>query len=440
MKILLVQSATYVPPHGGFNKANRLLLEGLAARGHACRVVAPATGVQGPRSLTDFEAELRQRQVHIVSSSPATVVYSYNGVEIHAILDTAQLRAHLAHQIDAFDPTWTLVSEDLTSALQVALAARPGRVVYVAHSSTMLGFGPLCYFPSDARTQLLRQTAGVITVSDYMQRYIKEWSGISAVTIPFPVYGHGPFPKFGLAEGGSVTMINPCAVKGIAIYAMLARQLPDTPFLAVPTWGTTAGERAFLESIPNVRIIPPTDDIDSIFAQTSVLLVPSLWDEAFGLIVVEAMLRGIPVLASTVGGLPEAKLGVDYLLPVKPIERYEDRYNDRRLPIPIVPEQDSAPWLAALQALLSDREHYAEVSQASRAAALAFVERIGISPFEEYLSTLALNTGDRASAQQSAPPQSEIGSADSLQSTLAGLTPERRALLELRLQQRRRQS
>ena len=36
-------------------------------------------------------------------------------------------------------------------------------------------------------------------------------------------------------------------------------------------------------------------------------------------IVVEAMLRGVPVIASNTGGLPEAKLGVPYVLPVTPI-------------------------------------------------------------------------------------------------------------------------
>lgn len=101
----------------------------------------------------------------------------------------------------------------------------------------------------------------------------------------------------------------------------------------------------------------PVDDIDKIFAQTRILLVPSLWDEAFGLIVVEAMLRGIPVLASHVGGLPEAKLGVDYLLPVHLIKGYEDFmiYNNLK---PIIPDQDISPWLLALQKLLSDRVQY----------------------------------------------------------------------------------
>jgi glycosyltransferase involved in cell wall biosynthesis len=35
------------------------------------------------------------------------------------------------------------------------------------------------------------------------------------------------------------------------------------------------------------------------------LVVPSVWFEVFGLVVVEAMFQGIPVIASNIGGLPE---------------------------------------------------------------------------------------------------------------------------------------
>ena len=35
------------------------------------------------------------------------------------------------------------------------------------------------------------------------------------------------------------------------------------------------------------------------------LLVPSIWQEPFGMIVVEAMSQGLPVIATKVGGIPE---------------------------------------------------------------------------------------------------------------------------------------
>ncbi len=62
-----------------------------------------------------------------------------------------------------------------------------------------------------------------------------------------------------------------------------------------------------------MTLLDPVDNVDDILRRTRVLLVPSLWAEARSRMVVESMLRGVPVIASNVGGIPEAKLGVDYL-------------------------------------------------------------------------------------------------------------------------------
>ena len=90
------------------------------------------------------------------------------------------------------------------------------------------------------------------------------------------------------------------------------------------------------------------------------------------------MLRGIPVLAADVGGLPEAKLGVDYLLPVSPMERRHGRF--------IAVPQDVTPWAHTLGALLSDSKLYDRISQASREAACRFVSGISTAAIAQLLT------------------------------------------------------
>ena len=86
-------------------------------------------------------------------------------------------------------------------------------------------------------------------------------------------------------------------------------------FAAVPTWGTDSVDLRCLESCPNVTVLEAVQNIDALLSQSSILLAPSRWAEAFGRIVVEAMLGEYP-RSQVIPAFPEAKLGVDYVLPV----------------------------------------------------------------------------------------------------------------------------
>ena len=435
MKILLTMNLPYAPAVGGANKCNRVLAEGLARQGHEVRVVVPALGVPSRVTREEMLAGLEAQGIAVERGSGVDV-FRVNGAEVSAVAEPSRLRGELMDRLQDFQPDWALVSSEDPSQnlLDAALKADAAPIAYLAHTPAFLPFGPQAFYPSERRGRMLAQAAGIVTVSRYVADYIARWGGLDAEVYSFPLYGTEPFPDYGSAPGGEgfVTMINPCAIKGIAIFLALARSSPEIPFAAVPTWGTTPEDKAALAALPNVTLLEPQEDIDRIFARTRILLMPSLWQEAFGVTAVEAMLRGIPVLASDVGGLPEAKLGTDLVLPIRPIERYTDELDGNEVTVPEVPEQDLGPWQEALSRLLTDPDFYARQSREAREAGHRFVAGLGIGPFEEILARLGSKDRRRAAFAGLRPP--EMG--DTAGGGLEDLTPEQRALLMLRLRKK----
>jgi thioesterase domain-containing protein/glycosyltransferase involved in cell wall biosynthesis len=433
MRILLLENLVYLPSHGGANKSNRLLLEALAARGHACRAVALATAAQGSRTREQFLDELARRGIPIVATAPGVDLFHAGGVEVDAVSDPARFLPVAEARARDFAPDLILITcaGPAEPLLELAAAAGPP-FVYLAHTTLWLPFGPASFRPSPREAALLAQAAAVVTVSRFLAQYLERWGGLRAEVLHFPVYGEGPFPDLARFDAGFVTLVNPAAVKGVSIFLELAARLPEVPFAAVPTYRSTRAEEEALAALPNVHRLAAEDDVERIFERARALLMPSLWDEAFGVIAVEAMLRGIPVLASDTGGLAEAKLGVDYVLPVRRIERYQARLDDRGGPVAEVPAQDLGPWMAALGELLGDRERYRRLSAASREAAHAFVAGLSWDPFEELFARLA----GRSTRESRGARPAGGSSPDALSERLARLSPEQRSLVALRLWRR----
>lgn len=432
----------YTRTHGGTNRSNRSLCEELAARRHAVRVVVPALPTPSPITHRQFLQELRSEGVE-VESGETVDVFTMNGVEAHAVRESHQLRAYLVKQLQQFKPDWVLVSSEDPSQnlLSASLKTCPGRVVYLAHTPQMFPFGPASLHPGKMRTDLIGHSAAIITISHFVADYIKRWTDLDAFVNHPPHYGSGPFPDLSCYDSGHVLLMNACEIKGLPIFLDLARALPDVKFAALAGYGTTSQHRAALASLPNVTLLRNEKNLDDIFRQTRVLLMPTLWLEGFGMAVVDAMLRGIPVLASNFGGLVEAKLGTDYLLPVSPIEQFADKLEENRLPLPLVPAQNITAWRDALEGLLSDRALYEKQAAAAREASARFVSGLSVEPLEDLLMRLpqgALNGKGQLPLRGASKPrlESAASSMSKLFESVAGLTPEHRALLMLRLRNR----
>lgn len=135
-----------------------------------------------------------------------------------------------------------------------------------------------------------------------------------------------------------VLLVNPSLAKGaavvIAVALMMESMRPDIRFRVVKSrgdWDSLVGDvmRALGQTpraLTNVDVIENTPNMAPIYAETRLLLAPSLWWESFGRVVLEAQSNGIPCIVSDRGGLPEA-VGDGGDVISFPKEMYEQPYN-----------------------------------------------------------------------------------------------------------------
>ncbi len=425
MRILLAHNSLFFPSHGGGDKSNRLLMEALAQAGHECLVVARIASF-GEREEEHFLGELAARGVPVTSTAGGIVAFRHGGVQVHTVTSHANLRAYFATQVAEFQPDIILTSTDDPAQvmLDAALKAERARVVYMVRATIALPFGPDAAFPSATKTESLRRVDGMVGVSRYTADYVRRHSGIEAVHVPISMQDKAPIPALGRFDNEFVVMVNPCVVKGVSIFLALADALPEVGFAAVPTWGTTEEDIAALNARRNVTVLEADDNIDNILRRARVLLLPSIWAEARARIVVEAMLRGVPALAADVGGIPEAMMGLPYLLPVNMIQRYKPEVNQQMVPVAEAPPQDIGPWLEALRRLTSDRAHWEELSARGRRRALEYVDNLSAGPLVEYLEDVRRRPPRSRGIPACVAPEKTAGA--------GSLSPEKRRLLAAR--------
>lgn len=180
-----------------------------------------------------------------------------------------------------------------------------------------------------------------------------------------------------------VTLINPTPTKGLAIFVKLnevfAKKHPEIPFLVVHSVGNyqailrklhyadgtplikeeapkanadetiqvvAAADSSADNPVHRIQIAEHTDAPHLIYDISRVVVTPSLCQESWGCVASEAVINGIPVVATTQGGLPEAINGGGILLP-PPASTLKD-------PCCLPTDEEIAPWVEALERCLNE--------------------------------------------------------------------------------------
>lgn len=340
--------ASHRPPYpyflgGAARCAHRLLLALAQDLGAQCMAVGSAGYAATPWGLPPVadHAALGVRGVRNVEEAPA----AGERPGPQTVLDCGypvQVLADFAGDLPRLLRDWRpdVVWAQLDGAPQVLGAARAQGLP-----------GLLYVHDAEDDPRLLRATADlgchVVCGSAYLARKVERAIGRTAQVV-YPAsdwcFGTAADPQ------GWVTMVNPHAVKGLDTYLEVARRLPQRRFLLQESWklgdAALAALQERLAALPNVHFQPRVPDMRQVYARTRLLLVPSVWEEGFGMVAVEAQSCGIPVLASARGGLAES-VGSGGLL----IDDY----------------RNAGAWVAAVEGLLADEAAW----RAASARALA---------------------------------------------------------------------
>ena len=221
---------------------------------------------------------------------------SFHPFELNA---QAAMEAHFLSVIETFKPDWVWVHYTDYFSVSSAIKWRADRVWVIQTDNEFPRLSALAQFPS--LIEAYRNIKNIVVASRFIRGVCEaEFPGAKIIYLPNPVEVYAPSSVLGPFKYW--LFVNPTAVKGVEFMLELAKEMPKENFVFVGNWG----DQPCRADLPqNVKWLPRQASLEKLFLETKGLLMPSVWQEAFGRLVIEAMAYDVPVIASDRGALPE---------------------------------------------------------------------------------------------------------------------------------------
>ena len=149
----------------------------------------------------------------------------------------------------------------------------------------------------------LERASVIIANSEFTQKRIEKILGKS-VEVIYPFIDFEECTSQQSKNREFITMFFPHIHKGGEIVLKIAERLQEKKFLVIGNGDAKIITK--LKRLPNVTYLPFTDNVKEAYARTRILLVPSIIEESFGRVIIEARLNNIPVIGSNKGNIPNA--------------------------------------------------------------------------------------------------------------------------------------
>ncbi|HEX7744320.1 MAG TPA: glycosyltransferase family 4 protein [Micromonosporaceae bacterium] len=267
------------PGYGGLEQVCAALIDALAARGHEVTLFGAGGGTGTQARFVSTRDEIQDQR-------------------LGQILPELAHLSRVEHLVS--DGSYDVV-HDHTTAGPLLAVRRPVPTVVTVHGKPVGDLGDILHAVGDS--------AGLVAISDAQRRLSPDLPWAATIHHGLPIDALEPAPVNGTGPVLWLARFSPDKGPDLAIQACRAAGLP----LVLAGKSNERMEQRYLDDVVRpmlgrdvtLEINPERERTIALLRSARCLILPIRWEEPFGMVMLEAMAVGTPVVALNRGAVPE---------------------------------------------------------------------------------------------------------------------------------------